>query len=76
MNTNAEPWWIKNDREVLQQMRNAIAGKTDADSVWYIGDQRGVEPVPSVRAKIVELEKRIEKDIARFQAAGGDYEKM
>lgn len=76
MSAPREPWWVANDRAYLQQMRNAIEGKDDNESVFYVGDQRGLELVSSVRAKIRGLEQRIANDIARFQAAGGDYEKM
>ena len=76
MTTMREPWWIKGDREHIEQMKNAIKGKADTERVFYIGDQRGAELVSEVKAKIKEREERIPLDIARFNAAGCDYDRL
>ena len=69
------PWWIDDDRRLLDAMRNAVKGKPESAVVRYLGDQRP-QTVSQVHIDIECLEKRIAKDIARFNEVGGDYDQM
>lgn len=69
------PWWIKDDRALLERMRNSIKGKPESAMVRYSGDQRP-QTVEQVRIDMDCLQNRIARDIARFAEVGGDYDRM
>lgn len=70
-----EPWWIKDDRALLERMRNSIKGKPETAVVRYTGDQRP-QMVEQVRIDMDCLEKRIKSDIAKFVEVNGDYDRV
>lgn len=62
-NEMSEPWWIKDDRELVTRWERMVAGKADDEKIWALGDSRP-ETIASLKQRIIDRKARIEADIA------------